>query len=146
MAMFGPAGGRQAPGEALAVRGRASDEVCTMHEAAAVAAAIERGVPETAACPPELRFLIRDPVRADEGSVRFLAAELLRARGLGGVRLDVEVATVRCGECRSFVLPTPLEPICPRCRAPIPPTSGPAIVVSPVPAAAEARDGAERCA
>lgn len=98
-----------------------------MHETGAVTAAIE-GALDTLGPVDHLGFVIRDPTRAEEDSVRFLAAALLRDRGLGTTTFDVRVRSVRCSECRRVTRPTPRDPVCGRCGAPIPPRLGPAIV------------------
>jgi hypothetical protein len=103
-----------------------------MHEAHAVAAAIEHGLLEGPPDRGRWRLVVRDPVRADAGFVRFYATELLRQRGApDGVRVEVSVRAVRCGDCGAQVRPTPTDPVCPRCGTPIPPIGGPAIEVAP---------------
>jgi hypothetical protein len=112
-----------------------------MHEAGAVAAALQRGLTATSGTRP-LTLLIRDPVRAESQAVRFYAREFLRDWGFGTLRLEVRTLRTRCSECGSWVRPTPADPVCSRCGAPIATRSGPAVTVS----TARIPWGPERCA
>src|SRR5262245_29936706 len=113
-----------------------------MHEANAVTTALDRGLAMAGGRPGPVTFRIRDPVRAESDAVRFYARELLRDRGLGTLRLDVRVLRARCADCGAWVRPSPANPICSRCNAPLPARPGPAVVVSLSPRPW----GSERCA
>jgi hypothetical protein len=112
-----------------------------MHEAGAVARALEAGLAaSTRGGPPRrVTLVIRDPLRAEAGSVRFYAAHLLAERGMGDARVVVRVRPATCELCGARCRPTPSDPFCPECRAPLRPAAGPALTAhaaSPGPEAA----------
>jgi hypothetical protein len=113
-----------------------------MHEATAVAAALNRGLAHRGTGTEPLTLLVRDPVRAEGGAVRFYARELLREQGLETIRMQVRTLRRRCSECGSWVRPSPTNPVCSRCEAPIPALPGPSVVAS----FSRFAWGSERCA
>lgn len=101
-----------------------------MHEASAVNGAIASVVEGWRPDSPggHLEIVVRDPTRATAEAVDFYARALLAELGLDGVTFRVHVKFARCELCGSLTRPSPQNPFCTRCRAPIVALEGPAIV------------------
>ncbi len=103
-----------------------------MHEASAVNGAIERAVDDwkPADRGRHLEIVVADPTRAEAEAVRFYAEALLADHGLADVTFTVRVRMARCELCGARSRPTPSDPCCSRCGAPLPTKAGPAIVAT----------------
>lgn len=104
-----------------------------MHEAGAVAAAIDEALAVWPSYGPDgpMTIEILDPTRAEEGAVGFYAEVLLEQRGFDRMRLSIQARSAECRLCGSVSSPTPVDPCCESCGAPIPRTPGPAITCYP---------------
>lgn len=100
-----------------------------MHEAGAVGAAIDRALrdQEPGERVDRLEIVVRDPTRAQGDAVRFYATAILEERGMSGTDVDVRVQLARCGQCEARCHPTPTDPFCSHCGAPVPPIRGHAV-------------------
>jgi hypothetical protein len=101
-----------------------------VHEAGAVGRAIEGVV---GSWPPsrtdgQLELEIRDATRAEAEAVAFHAAAILADRGLPDVTFSVLTHAVTCALCGAAAAPSPANPSCDGCGAPLPHVPGPAIV------------------
>jgi hypothetical protein len=119
-----------------------------MHEAGAVAAAIDEAFDAWPSLASDGRMTVQivDPTRAEARAVAFYARALLSELGLDGMTLSVRTDAVECRLCGAASVPTPVEPLCDACGAPLPRSSGPAIVCQPDEAADASQGGVERCA
>lgn len=93
---------------------------------AAIDPLIERW--SSGAHPDRLELHIRDATRAEAEAVRFYAEAILSDRGLGEVGVSVTEDNVVCLLCGATAAPTPADPQCPTCGAPLPRLDGPAVV------------------
>lgn len=104
-----------------------------MHEAGAVAAAIDEAFEAWPSLASDGRMAVSivDPTRAEASAVEFYARALLGELGLDGMTLSVRTEPVACELCGAASVPTPVEPCCEACGAPLPRSTGPAIVCGP---------------
>ncbi|MFV2063819.1 MAG: hypothetical protein ACC726_09960 [Chloroflexota bacterium] len=101
-----------------------------MHEAGTVAAALAKVVarwPDVRRA-GQLELEIRDATRAEADSVAFYATALLAERGLEEVTFTVRSRGVECVLCGCLATPSPADPSCNQCGAPLPRRDGPAVV------------------
>ncbi len=101
-----------------------------MHEAGAVAGALDKVIGTWPASRKvgRLQLDIRDATRAEPGSVAFYATAILADRGLDDVTFSVHSRQVSCALCGCLASPTPANPSCDECGAPLPRLEGPAVV------------------
>jgi hypothetical protein len=102
----------------------------TVHEAGAVGRAIEGVIHDW---PPsrtqgQLELEIRDATRAEAEAVAFHASAILADRGLPDVTFSVSTQTLTCALCGTAAAPSPANPSCDACGAPLPQVEGPAVV------------------
>jgi hypothetical protein len=102
-----------------------------MHEAGAVGTAIEKVIHDWPAegTGGQLELEIRDATRAEAGSVAFYAAAILEDHGFHTASFTVMTHDVRCALCGTVAgAPSPADPQCETCGAPLPQVPGPAVV------------------
>jgi hypothetical protein len=102
-----------------------------MHEASAVGVAIEKVIHAWPASGRggQLELEIRDATRAEAGSVAFYAAAILADHGFATTTFTVESHDVHCALCGARAsAPSPSDPQCDTCGAPLPQVPGPAVV------------------
>jgi Zn finger protein HypA/HybF involved in hydrogenase expression len=101
-----------------------------MHEAGAVEGALERviGTWREAHHGGHIELEIRDATRAESGAVAFYAAAILADRGLDDVAVSVTTDESWCAICGAQAAPSPANPQCDTCGAPLPRLDGPAVV------------------
>lgn len=102
-----------------------------MHESGAVSGAIEKVIAGWPASGQggQLELQIRDATRAESESVAFYAAAILGERGYGSATFTVSTSDVSCALCGELAAhPSPSDPQCGHCGAPLPQVPGPAVV------------------
>lgn len=102
-----------------------------MHEASAVGVAIEKVIHAwpSSGRGGQLELEIRDATRAEAGSVAFYAAAILADHGFATTTFTVESHDVHCALCGARAsAPSPSDPQCDQCGAPLPQVPGPAVV------------------
>jgi hypothetical protein len=102
-----------------------------MHEAGMVESVIRKAILEWPAggTGGQLELEIRDPTRAEAGSVAFYAGVILAELGRASTTVTVVTSEIRCALCgERAARATPVDPQCDRCGAPLPQTNGPALV------------------
>ena len=100
-----------------------------MHEGGAVARALDpvmRGVLRASAS-RHLELEIHDGTRAEKGAVAFYVAAILADHGLGDVTFSVRERPIECALCGCLASPTPSDPTCDQCGAPLSRRDGPAV-------------------
>lgn len=71
---------------------------------------------------------VRDATRAEPDSVAFYAAAILADHGLDDVTFSVHTRQVSCALCGCLASPSPADPSCDACGAPLPRLDGPAVL------------------
>jgi hypothetical protein len=102
-----------------------------MHEAGAVGTAIEKVIRDwpLEGTGGQLELEVRDATRAEAGSVAFYAAAILADHGFPTAGFTVMTRDVRCALCGLVAsAPSPSDPQCEACGAPLPQVPGPAVV------------------
>lgn len=74
-----------------------------------------------------LELEIIDATRAEPDSVAFYATAILADHGLGDVTFSVRSHQVSCALCGCLASPSPANPSCDECGAPLPRLDGPAV-------------------
>jgi len=101
-----------------------------MHEGGAVAGALETVIHDwpVARKRGQLELEILDATRAEAGAVGFYASAILHEHGLDEVTFTVVTHALACELCGSMANPSPANPSCDQCGAPLPRVQGPAVV------------------
>jgi hypothetical protein len=102
-----------------------------MHEASAVAAAIDKVIADwpSTGTGGQLELEIRDATRAEPDSVAFHAAAILAHRGHASTSFTVTTNDVHCVICGVLAIKaSPADPQCDHCGTPLPTVPGPAVV------------------
>jgi hypothetical protein len=101
-----------------------------MHEAGAVAGALDRVIGTWLEYHDggHIELEIRDATRAEPEAVAFYATAILADRGYPNVSVSVRTDESWCAVCGVLAAPTPADPQCDTCGAPLPRLEGPAVV------------------